>query len=183
METLQLNTKNSTADTNMTNLETFIQLQSEVTRTTNELYAFLRDKKKDLILDIAKELKAIPGMNKIIIKGYTPGFNDGDACTHSSEVYYNKRYDFGEIAEYGIYGLAEFLGAPEEFVDEEDELYNWDEINNVNTYDDADEGKVKQFISLLDDLIEKTYYTDYIVYIDLTTDEPTITHEDYDCGY
>lgn len=167
----------------MTNLETFIQLKADVSRADNALYAFIRDKKSDLIMDIAKELKSIPGMNKIIVKGYTPGFNDGDACTHSSEVYFNKRYDFGEIAEYGIYGLAEFLGAPEEFLEDEDELYNWDEISNVNTYDDANEVKVNELASLLDDIIEKTYYTDYIVYIDLTTDEPTIKHEDYDCGY
>ncbi len=164
----------------MTNLETYIALKAEVSRTTRELYAFLRDNQNDLTLDIAKELKAIPGMNKIIIKGYTPGFNDGDECTHSSQVYYDKRYDFSEIAEEGIYGLEEFLGAPEEFIDE---LYNWEEINNVNTYDDSYEGKINELTSLLDDIIEKTYFTDYIVYIDLTTDEPTITHEDYECGY
>lgn len=166
----------------MTNLEILIQLKAEVSRTNNELYTFISDKKKDLIMDIARELKAIPGMNKIIVKGYTPRFNDGDECTHSSAVYYNKRYDFGEIAEEEIYGLAEFLGVPEEFL-EEDELYNWDEISNINTYDDADSNKIGELISLLDDMIETTYYSDYIVFIDLTTDEPTIKTEDYDCGH
>ena len=167
----------------MTNLETFIQLKAEIDRTANELHVFIRDKKKDLIMDIAKGLKEIPGMNKIIVKGYTPRFNDGDACTHSSEVYYNKGYDFQELAEYEIYGLAEFLGAPEEFVDEEEELYNWDEISNVNTYDDADQSRINELTTLLDYILEEVYYTDYIVYIDLTQDEPVIKHEDYDCGY
>ena len=167
----------------MTNLETYIQLKADVARANYELGSFVSDKKKELIMDIAKELKSIPGMNKIIIKGYTPGFNDGDACVHSSEVYYNKRYDFSELAEYEISGLAEFLGAPEEFVYEEEGLYNWDEINSVNTYAEEDSDKIKKFANLLDDLIESIYDTDYIVFIDLTTDEPTIKHDYYDCGY
>lgn len=166
----------------MTHLETFIQLQAEVERTTKELYSFLNEKHHVLIIDIANELKSIPGMNKIIIKGYTPSFNDGDACSHRSAVYYNKRYDFAEIAEEQVYGLAEFLNAPEEFVEEE-ELYNWEEINNVNTYNDSDEGKVSKLANLLEEVIEKIHHTDYIVFIDLTKDEPTITHEDYDCGF
>lgn len=164
----------------MNNIEKYVELHNEVTRASDELHKFISDNKSTLIIDLAKEMKKIPGLNKIIVKGYTPGFNDGDPCTHSSEVYFNKRWHFSELSEYGISNLSSFLGAPEEY---EDELHEWEGLDSVNTYSDEDEEKVEEFISMLDDLIERLYYTDYIVYIDLTGDDPVIDSEDYYCGY
>ncbi|EBS4516757.1 hypothetical protein DQT32_05015 [Salmonella enterica subsp. enterica serovar Braenderup] len=166
-----------------TKIDTYMELTKEVHRVSSELHKFVHENIHDLVHDIAMELKTIPGMNKVIVKGYTPGFNDGDPCTHSSDVYYNKKWHFSELSEYGIGGLAEFFGAPEEYEDEEEELYNWEGIDTINTYSDEDEQKIHDLVSLLDDLIERKYYTDYIVFIDLTGDEPVIKHEDYDCGY
>lgn len=164
----------------MNNIEKYVELHNEVTRASDELHKFISDNKSTLIIDLAKEMKKIPGLNKIIVKGYTPGFNDGDPCTHSSEVYFNKRWHFSELSEYGIDNLSSFLGAPEEY---EDELYEWEGLDSVNTYSDEDEEKIEEFISMLDDLVERLYYTDYIVYIDLTGDEPVINSENYECGY
>lgn len=164
----------------MNNLETLIKLKAEQEKIANKLYSFVAEKRYELIVDIAKALKSIKGMNKLIVKGYTPRFNDGDACTHNSEVYFNKLYDFQEIAEYDIYGLEEFLGIPDEFTEEP---WEWEEIRNINTYNDEDEDKINELASLLDYIIEETYITDYIVFVDLTTDEPTVNYRSYDCGY
>lgn len=163
------------------NVVTYLKLKNEYEKSAKELSSFIQNNKKVLLNSVCDELKKISGMNKIVVKGYTPGFNDGEPCTHSSETYYNKRYDFGELAEYEIYGLAEFLNAPRNFIDEE--LYEWEEINNVNTYSDEDEEKVQELCNILDYIIEQIYDTNYIVFVDLTLDEDFIKVEDYDCGY
>lgn len=168
----------------MSLFEKFSELTRNYDKAKYDLAVFISDNQKQILIDVSKELKEINGMNKVVIKGYTPCFNDGDACTHSSSVYFNQRYDFGELAEDdSISGLAEFLGAPEEFIYGEDDLYNWEDLNSVNTYSAEDQDKINSLVSMLDDLIERIYDTDYIVFIDLTTDEPTISYQSYDCGY
>lgn len=164
----------------MTNLETYIHLSNEVNSAKLELSSFINGKQFDIMLEIAKKLKTFHGMNKMIIKGYTPGFNDGDACVHNSYAYFNKRYDFSEIAQDDVPELAKFLNVPEDF---EDEIWEWSDINSINDYEDSDEDEINDLANLLNELIENIYGTDYIVFIDLTTDEPTITHHDYYCGY
>lgn len=166
----------------MNNIEKYVELHKEVIKMANELDQFISANKHTLIKDLAQEMKKIPGLNKIIVTGYTPGFNDGDPCVHCSTVYYNKTWHFGEFSEYGI-DISEFLGAPEEYQDGEEELCDWEDINNVNTYSDEDSEKVDLYMEMLDDLIERIHYTDYLVYIDLTSDEPTVKVEDYECGY
>lgn len=175
-----------TVDTNMTTtFEQFKVLKDKSDKAAQELHVFISDNKKNILNNIAAELKKVQGLNKIIIKGYTPGFNDGDACTHSSETYYSctqrsKWNDFGELSQYGI-GIAYFLSNGE--VDDDEELYDWEGINEINTYSVEDNEKVDELVDHLDYLIEEIYHTDYIVYIDFTGDELKIEHEYYDCGH
>ena len=164
----------------MARLEQYKELQQSYRKIGAELSEFVRQNQRGLLNDLASELKAIPGMNKMVVKGYTPGFNDGDACTHSSDVYYNKTYHFSELSEEDVYGLGEFLGAPEDI---DDDLYEWVENNPINTFSEDDSKEIGKIASMLDSLIEEIYDTDYIVFIDLTTNEPTITYKDYYCGY
>ena len=173
------------ADTNMNLFEKFKVLKEVSDDASFNLDKFTQDNKKELINVVANELKQIPGINKIIIKGYTPGFNDGDACTHSSEPYYSctqrsQWNDFSELAEYGI-GIAYFLSNGE--IEDDEDLHEWDGFDSINTYAVEDEDKVSELVGYLEYLIEETYYTNYIVYIDLTGDEPTVDQEEYYCGY
>ncbi len=164
--------------------EQFKVLKNAAEAAENNLNSFLADKKRDLLKSVVDELNQIEGFNKLIVKGYTPGFNDGDACTHSSDTYYQctqRHYnEFGELSEYGI-GIAYFLSNGE--VEEDEELYEWDGIDLVNTYSEEDEEKVDYLVSLVDYLIEEIMFTNYIGYIDLSGDEPTIELEEYYCGY
>jgi len=170
----------------MTNsFEQFKELSAASSKARQDLYVFIRDNKKDILTDILTELKSVVGLNKIIIKGYTPGFNDGDACTHSSETYYSctqrsKWNDFSDLSEYEI-GIAYFLSNGE--VEDDEELREWEGFDEINTYSVEDNEKVDSLVEYLDELIEEIYHTDYIVYVDLTGDKPTIEHDYYDCGH
>lgn len=186
MEQLHLKLAITTVDTNMTTLfEQYKVLKDTAYKAESELGNFIHLHKKDLLKTVVDELKTVEGFNKLIIKGYTPGFNDGDACTHSSEPYYSctqrsKWNDFSELSEYGI-GIAYFLTDGE--IEEDEELRDWDGFDIINTYSVEDNEKVDYLVSQIDYLIEEIYHTDYIVYIDLTGDEPKIDHEYYDCGH
>lgn len=176
-----LNTKNTTADTNMTLFEQFQELKTKSDAAKCDLSNFLSTNKRQILKDVAAQLKAIPGMNKLVIYGYTPGFNDGDACTHSSECLF-RDYHFQEFAEQEDYSFFRMMNVPEE-VQDEGEPWNWEGFENVNTYSDADEPKVRELIQLLDYLVEQIEYTNYLALFDFTTEETDITFEEYDCGH
>lgn len=74
------------------------------------------------------------------------------------------------------------MNVPEE-VQESGEPWNWEGFENVNTYSDADEPKVRELIKLLDYLVEQIEYTNYLALFDFTTEETDITLEEYDCGH
>lgn len=181
MVQLPLNMKIMIADTNMTLFEQFQDLKTKSDNAENELSKFLSANKRAILKDVAAQLKAIPGMNKLVIYGYTPGFNDGDACTHSSDCLF-RDYHFSEFAEYEEYSYFSFMNMPEE-IQESGEPWNWEGFENVNTYSDDDEPKVRELVQLLDYLVEQIEYTDYLVMFDFTTEETTITFEEYDCGH
>lgn len=174
-----------TADTNMTTLfEQFKNLKDISDTANSTLSDFINTNKNELLRSVVADLSKIEGFNKLIVKGYTPGFNDGDACTHSSEAFYactQKRYnDFGELSEYGI-GIAYFLSGIDDL--EDDELRDWEGFDSINTYSMEDSERVEKLVNYIDYLIEEIYYTNYIVYIDCTNEEPTITYDEYWCGY
>lgn len=56
--------------------------------TLFEQFKVLKDT-TDKLKSVVNELNEINGFNKLIIKGYTPRFNDGDVCEHTSDVYYS----------------------------------------------------------------------------------------------
>lgn len=176
-----LNTKTTIADTNMSLFEQFEELKAKSDAAERELDSFLSNNKKQLLKDVAAQLKAIPGMSKLVIYGYTPGFNDGDACTHSSYSWYTDR-GFREFAEYDEWSYLSFMGVPDEIA-ESGEAYDWDGFDGVNTYSDEDTPTVNRLVNILEYLIDEIYYTDYMVMFDFSTEETTIKHEDYDCGH
>jgi hypothetical protein len=164
--------------------EQFKTLKDASDASAYDLRKFVDTNKRELLKSLVDELAKIEGFNKLIIKGYTPGFNDGDACTHSSDTYYvctQKRYnDFGELSEYGI-GISYFLTGDDEIEDED--LRDWEGFDSINTYSEEDSESVDYLVGYIDYLVEEIHYTNYIVYVDLTGDEPKITEDDYYCGY
>ena len=79
----------------------------KVVEKLESLQAALNDFKDEIRLqgdktlrDAAKEVfDEVEGLTKFFCRGYTPRFNDGEPCTHSSDVYWGNlgysycRYD------------------------------------------------------------------------------------------
>lgn len=129
----------------------------------------LSDKEtKTLLQEGLLDLKnRYPMLDRFAVRGYTPSFNDGDACTFSLEIFINN---------------LDELDILEDDEDDEEEVevidYNADMSRNDARACDA-------FITkYLSTLIEKKYVDDFqIVFTYTSTGEVSIDVEDYDCGY
>lgn len=136
---------------------------------------YLSDNIDRIIEDGLIKLKKFDGLNKIIIIGYTPSFNDGDPCEHWSTPYYDD--DLYEIAD----DNQEFLGLPENL--EYDEYEDYLDENPINIINQENSDEIRFIIGHLEDLLEEQNDTNFKVYIDLTGEEPTIEVQHYYCGY
>ena len=141
----------------------------------------------------------------LFVRGYTPGFNDGELCTHSSYI-----MDYNEFAE-------EYGGDPEGVCQRLDIEYDEDTISDICVYDlpinvayeeskdalnkahqskfdpESYESKYSKHpsvisfnydINMLSPLIERIYDTDYEIIFKLQADGTyTLNKEEYCCGY
>lgn len=105
-------------------------------------------------------------LGSITILGWTPGFNDGEPCEHTTDV----MYGYNELYNYGLEYLLE-------------DWFTEEEIENLpDTWHVADE--VKEFVSKsLEPYFEKKHGTDYRVTIIFGEGIYKIDEGEYDCGY
>lgn len=140
------------------------------------------------LAEIAKDVfNQVEGLRKFVIVGYTPGFNDGEPCYHSS-FYGIGGYHYAEHwRDKGTY----YVGG-----DEVAEHENWEEffeIDEFPTYPEPivyansgvkDQDKAYRLIGQLDDVCEVLYGTNYEVRVTLNDDGSVgVQVDDYDCGY
>lgn len=126
--------------------------------------------------EIAKELfkqffQEHPGLTKLVINGYTPGFNDGEPCVHEQRIVCGtswgaekKYFDFSD------YDLEEFFE------------FNKENNNHVNASCES----LKSLEGAMEDLkeiLEGIYGTCWELKISYSNGEVSIEQEDYDCGY
>ena len=122
--------------------------------------------------ELLEEIKSFEGFDCIFIRGWTPGFNDGDPCLHSDQYAISP----SQIGELFLFDHK----ASEEDLEEEGLLFN----QNLSD----DEFKVVQFFTekfLLEE-VEDLYGTDYDVKFYLNELEPlgySLDHDVYECGY
>ncbi len=88
-------------------MEKIVDQLSEIALVKSKRIAELqKELYEDLDENIAKimaEICAKYGLKSIGAYGYTPGFNDGEPCTHSGEILINQYNDWGEhYSEYGF---------------------------------------------------------------------------------
>lgn len=55
----------------------------------NDLYAQAEQSRKAAVQPLLQHLAASGAVSLIFVRGYTPGFNDGEPCTHSHECWVN----------------------------------------------------------------------------------------------
>lgn len=105
----------------------------------------------------------------VYIQGYTPGFNDGEPCEHSSYFYYGE--DLKSFAEeYESDDVQEFLDPFK------------DGFNSVDEERDLDPTFHKA-VDIADDIIHNYYGTDYQVMLVIGNGSVKMIKEDYECGY
>ena len=105
----------------------------------------------------------------ITIIGYTPGFNDGEPCTHSLDY----GFGYGFLSDYGLEYLME-----DWFGDDEDKI---EELMNKEVKVTQE---LKDFVSnVLDPYFAEKLVTDYHVTIFFENGTYRIDEDEYDCGY
>lgn len=135
----------------------------------------------------------------IVIRGYTPSFNDGEPCEHSADYWVNvKQIVDEELHDYGDYGFE----LPEELVDgiEEERVWNrdkrdYDEFPEVAAANEAlakahgyvwappSQDVMKAIEQLLFEMAEEENGTNYYVTYLLEDGKFVVKTGEYDCGY
>lgn len=162
--------------TNIINQNTFEKFKS----IREEYVAYMKTLNDDFIKQVIQELKVKYGDFAIVVRGYTPSFNDGDECTHS----------YGYSICNGTYESDsgyQYFHNDDLYADEHDdyvELLEIDEENmtSINSQH-ADNPTFSSDMRSLSELIDEIYGTNYEVKIKVKGDEVTFDYDFYDCGY
>lgn len=134
-----------------------------------------------------------PHIHKLAYLGWTPSFNDGDLCTHHSEMFAGVRTkswrDDGTFSfDYDDYGdPSEFFASREEFEEFEEEHAEYiaglpEDINGLAS--DEDLAAAQKQLNAYDEIIQRIYETNYIVTATRLPDGTVYVNQDwYDPGY
>lgn len=122
---------------------------------------------------IAKEF----GEFALVVRGYTPSFNDGDECRHS--------FDYSLCTEKEGYGFSDDeLYLEIEYNEDWAEFFEYDSVDDstINTKFKGNElfhEVINEYADFLDDINE----TNYEVRVKFKDGELTFINDYYDCGY
>lgn len=161
--------------TNIINQNTF-----EKFKTIREEYvAYMKTLNDDFISQVIQELKVKYGDFAIVVRGYTPSFNDGDIIEHRH--YHSICVGYQESGDYKWFKYDDLSAEDDEELSEYLEL-NSDLMLSINSKH-IDSLTFTSDMEALAELIDQIYRTDYEVKIKVKGDVVDFTHEDYDCGY
>ena len=130
-------------------------------KTAREVYlSLINEHGDDIIRDIVKELGIKhPGLTTGMIIGYTPEWNDGEACEHSTDIQITYLDD-----------------SIEEFMD----LDVDHEYNNLS----REESRIiERELDLVDVILHEIYGTNYQFAFTIIDGNITIKRDYYECGY
>ena len=165
----------------------------EAVKTLEEEQAKLREKESELFDSCLTQLfKDVPGLKSFELIGYTPGFNDGDPCSHS-------HYVLVSIDDYYDHGREEYLyDILSEKYDEEViealprdkyDCYDYTKLPGIEEMFPSGEiasSVHKMFDDVFYEEIQRRWYTDFQVTFTRDDSDPkgyTTVKEYYDCGY
>lgn len=147
-----------------------------------------------LATEMATLFIEVPDLKKIVLKAYTPGFNDGDPCTHSQceASFYIENSDW-IASQFKAEDSSEDEDEEDDDYDEdfEDENYYYSELTssyNKNKIPKDVAAKLKVVNSLLnkaDDLFETMFGTNWelIFTLDPKKQQVEVEHNEYYCGH
>lgn len=131
--------------------------------------------------ECVEELKGKHGDFAIVIRGYTPSFNDGEPCEHSSSYSLCVGHTVSSNGNYKWFKHDELEASDNEELSEFLEINN-EEMTSINS---KFEGNSDFFSDMeaLHDVVSEAFETDYEVKIKVKGGVITIDHDYYDCGY
>lgn len=153
--------------------------RNEIQRLKTELQnSFL----SDLAYDMDDLKEKFPNLDVIYITGTTPEWNDGEECTHYSEIYIDassKYSGLGDLYErmYECYDLNDQA--------ELDECVPKDlhHVNKKLSKDELEEINEILCAAQLEKNLETVFDTNWMIFIDFRNGNTEVTKEDYECGY
>lgn len=173
--------------------ENILNLIADMNKQMADLRSKVREKGKQGLADIAKDVfNQVEGLKKFVIIGYTPSFNDGEPCTHSS------------ISGFGNYHWRKSYNSDYFYISSDDigecgEWSEWFELDGMEPYEETDDAstpivyansgvknadKAHELIRAMEDVCEMIYDTNYSVGFTLEEDGGvSVEYDDYDCGY
>jgi hypothetical protein len=153
-----------------------------------ELQRQAKEARKAALEPFLEALAASGAVSIITVRGYTPGFNDGEPCEHSSDFWVNVKQHWhdeidmtGEFKE--LFDDLQGISWKYEHSEEEDAANRQICADQGHVYDQPSD-EIKQAIRVvIYDSIEEDYGTDYYVTF-ILKDGKFERHEGgYDCGY
>ena len=119
------------------------------------------------------------GLKLIYILGWTPGFNDGEPCTHSQESFVGDSRHVGYLSrEYYDFEERELFDEFEVELDEDDNV-----LSHINSECKTLDRVAKQ-VSTYEELVERVYNTNFEIKVSLNAEGKVVVDQDwYDCGY
>ena len=165
----------------MTDIKALLKQYEEVNAELNKQ---ISENGKQFLESVFQEIfDQNEGLKLIYILGWTPGFNDGEPCTHSQESYVGcshtwewggeqqLSYDFDERELYEEFEV--------EFDDEDSEKV----INHINSGCKTLDQVAKQ-VAAYEELVERVYNTNFEIKVTVNDDGKVVVDQDwYDCGY
>lgn len=122
------------------------------------------------------------GLKLIYILGWTPGFNDGEPCTHSQESFVGSSHPCS-WRNNGLYYDFDERELYEEFEVEFDEEDSDTVISHINSGCKTLDQVAKQ-VAAYEELVERVYDTNFEIKITLNDEgKVVLDHDWYECGY
>lgn len=162
----------------------------ETTKTATDTYR--REAKRlktelqnSFLLDLQYDMKDLkdkfPNLDVIYITGTTPEWNDGDTCEHSSEIFIEaaKHSGLGDL--YGIMYNCYDINDQEEL--DKKVPVDLHHVNKKLTKDEIYEINEILYTAQLEKNLTTVFDTNWMIFIDLRSEDPAVTKEDYECGY
>ena len=164
----------------MTDIKSLLKQYEEVNAELNKQIA---ENGKQFLESVFQEIfDQNEGLRLIYIIGWTPGFNDGEPCTHSQESFVGSShtwsyrgeerlsYDFGDRELYEEFDV--------EFEEGSDKV-----VKHINS-DCKTLDLVSKRVNAYEELVERVYDTNFEIKVTLNSEGKVVVDQDwYDCGY
>lgn len=142
----------------------------------------LKSINEDFLKESIKEIGDKFGNFAVFIQGYTPSFNDGEPCEHSSHYSLclgsrDSTYREG----YKYFERDDCEASENEEVAELLEC-DFDNFTSINSHLEGNEDFLED-IEILMKIVDEAYNTDFEVKLKFKDGNITLEHDDYYCGY